>query len=181
MSGLHELTYWGLLFAVFARQLCLPIPAPLFLMTAGALAAHGRLHLSLVLLVSVLGCLAGDGVWFWCGRRWGHRVTKLVCRLTSDPAGSSLRARKLFERWGFGLIVAAKFVPGLDGVTPPLAAAEGTSVKQFMLADALGALLWSLFYTVLGYLFADELQRAAHLARGFGSILLVVLGVPLFV
>ena len=68
MSELHELGYWGL-FAVFARQLCLPIPAPLFLMTAGALSAHGHLHMSLVLLVSVLGCLGGDGVWFWCGRR----------------------------------------------------------------------------------------------------------------
>ena len=174
-----ELSYLGLWLAVFSRALCLPMPAPLFLMTAGALSAHGHMHLGLSLFVSILGCLGGDGVWFWCGRRWGHRVTDLVWRFTSNPARSASRSKKLFKRWGLGLIIVAKFVPGLDGVTPPLAGAEGISYGRFIIADATGGFLWSLFYSLLGFLFADQLDRAAHIAKAFAFLIAIVFGLPL--
>jgi rhodanese-related sulfurtransferase len=77
------------------------------------------------------------------------------------------------------LIVAAKFVPGLDGVTPPLAGAEGTSVQRFVLADSIGALLWSLTYSGIGFLFANQIREAAQIAHRFGFLLMLLVGVPL--
>ena len=62
-----DITYLILWAAVFGRQLCLPVPAILFLLTAGALARGGGLGMSLVLCMGVLGCLAGDFVWFEAG------------------------------------------------------------------------------------------------------------------
>jgi membrane protein DedA with SNARE-associated domain len=55
-----DLSNHGLWAAVFGRQLCLPVPAILFLLTAGALARGGGLDMSLVLCMGVLGCLAGN-------------------------------------------------------------------------------------------------------------------------
>ncbi|ADV82879.1 VTT domain-containing protein [Terriglobus saanensis] len=179
MNALSQLTYTSVFLAVFARQLCLPVPALLFLMTAGALSAHGHLHVSFVILAGVLGCLAGDGVWFWLGRRWGSRVMRLVCRLSSDPKRCSKKARNVFDRWGLRVLIVAKFVPGLDGVTPPLAGAEGSSVASFLLFDGMGSLLWSAGYTALGFLFADQLDLAIHGAERFGTIFGAVIGIPL--
>jgi membrane protein DedA with SNARE-associated domain/rhodanese-related sulfurtransferase len=179
MSALSQLTYTGIWLAVFARQLCLPVPALLFLMTAGALAAHGQLHMSLVLLAGVLGCLAGDGVWFWLGRRWGSRIMRLVCRLSSDPKRCSQNARRVFDRWGLRVLVVAKFIPGLDGVTPPLAGAEGTQLHRFLAFDAVGSFLWTAGYATLGFLFADQLDFAIRGAERFGSMLGILIGIPL--
>jgi len=179
MSAFSEVSYWSLCLAVLARQLCLPVPAILFLITAGTLAAEGRLHLSLVLLMGVLGCLAGDGVWFWFGRRWGSKIVRVICRLSSDPRAAALKAHRLFDQWGLRVLVVSKFVPGLDGVTPPLAGAEGAPILSFLAHDALGGLLWSAFYTLLGFLFAHQLQAVGRVAHQFGHFVAIVVGVPL--
>jgi membrane protein DedA with SNARE-associated domain/rhodanese-related sulfurtransferase len=180
MGGVAQLTYTGIGLAVFARQLCLPVPAVVFLMAAGALAAQGHLHFWLLLVAGILGCLAGDGVWFWLGRRWGSNVIRLVCSLTSDPRRSRERSKITFERWGLRLLVVAKFVPGLDGISPPLAGASGASVAGFLAYDAVGSLLWSAAYVSIGFVFANQLDRVMQMVQRFGTILVIVVGVPLF-
>src|SRR5579884_2541629 len=80
-----ELTYPGVLLAVFANQLCLPVPSILCLMAAGALSAHGRMSAAIIVLLAVLGCLAADGIWFWLGRQWGSNALRLFCRFSADP------------------------------------------------------------------------------------------------
>ena len=69
-----SITYLILWVAVFARQICLPVPANLFLLTAGALARSGELNMSVVMCVGILGCLAGDLAWFEAGRHWGSQI-----------------------------------------------------------------------------------------------------------
>jgi membrane protein DedA with SNARE-associated domain/rhodanese-related sulfurtransferase len=180
MNAATQLTYSGIGLVVFGQQFCLPLPGMLFLMTAGVLAAQGDLHLSLVLLTGVVGCLAADGFWFWLGRRWGSTVIRVVCSFTSDPRGSRERSHKIFERWGLRLLLVAKFIPGLDGVSPPLAGAEGATVSGFVLYDTVGSLLWTTAYVLLGYTFSSQLDRILFLVERFGLVLGVAIGVPLF-
>src|SRR5271168_630811 len=178
MTQVSHLNYFGLLLAVLARQLCLPVPALLFLIVAGTMAANGQLHLGLVLGSGVLGCLGGDFVWFRIGRHWGGRVLRIVCSFSSNPRRSSQRAHDVFARWGLWVLLVAKFIPGLDGVTPPLAGAEGTSAAAFLLFDAFGAFFWSAAYTALGFVFADRLSLAIMWAKRFGTVLAIVVVLP---
>jgi membrane protein DedA with SNARE-associated domain len=77
-------TYPILFVAVFARQLCIAVPAILFLLSAGALAGSGKLNYGGVLAVAVLGCVLADLVWFEAGRLRGpHRLQKSHTRC--DP------------------------------------------------------------------------------------------------
>jgi rhodanese-related sulfurtransferase len=55
-------SYLILWVAVFTRQACLPVPANLFLLTAGALVRGGELNMMLVLVVAVLGLVAVIGI-----------------------------------------------------------------------------------------------------------------------
>jgi membrane protein DedA with SNARE-associated domain len=59
MSTLLQLTYWQVFLAVLAQQLGLPIPSVVVLMAAGALSAHGGMHPVAIVLLGVVGCLAG--------------------------------------------------------------------------------------------------------------------------
>lgn len=179
MNLAFRLSYPILGLAVFARQLCLPVPAILFLMTAGALARSGDLHLSLVLCVGVVGCLAGDLVWFEAGRRWGRRILRIICAFSSDPQYTAQKAREAFQRWGLRSLFVAKFVPGLDGVTPPLAGLEGASRTAFLAHDAVGALAWATAYTGCGFLFAKSLETVAATLSRFGDLLAALIGIPL--
>jgi membrane protein DedA with SNARE-associated domain len=74
--GLTYLILWA---AVCARQVCLPVPANLFLLTAGALVHRGEVNIGLVMSMGVLGCLSGDLLWFEAGRRWGRQILRILC------------------------------------------------------------------------------------------------------
>ena len=71
LNHIPPITYPVILMAVFANQICLPIPAVLVLIAAGALVASGSLNLGSVILAGVVGCLLADYAWFLAGRWWG--------------------------------------------------------------------------------------------------------------
>ena len=100
MSVFSQLTYLGVLLAVFGNQVCLPIPSIVFLIGAGALSAHGKMSAAIVVFLGVLGCLTGDTIWFWVGRKWGSKAMGLLCAMSADPQSCSRNAREKFQRYG---------------------------------------------------------------------------------
>ena len=181
MTAPLQLTYPGVLLAVLAEQLCLPIPSAVFLMAAGALSARGEMRTSIIVIMGVSGCLAADGLWFWFGRRWGSGALRLLCRFSADPRKCSQNANEKFQRYGLSVLCVAKFFPGLNLVVPPLAGAEGAPVTAFLPLDMLGGFLWAGFYVGLGYVFSKEVDIAISWVEHFGMALGIAIGVPLCV
>lgn len=174
-------TYLILFVAVLARQLCLPIPAILFLLSGGALAGSGKLSFVGVLLAAVVGCVLADLVWFEAGRLRGKRVIRLLCALTSDPSYCIRRGRVMFAKKGLRLLLIAKFVPGLDGICPPLAGTLGASRSAFIAHDAGGAALWAGVYISCGFLFAKQLDEVAKHISAVATLVVLIFGVPLVI
>jgi membrane protein DedA with SNARE-associated domain/rhodanese-related sulfurtransferase len=179
MNSQPSIGYISLLLVVFGRQLCLPLPADLLLVAAGALVAGGRMSLPLVLCIGVSGCLAGDLVWFRVGRRWGSKVLHILCNFTGDPVRCTQRAHTSFARWGLKLLLIAKFIPGMGAIAPPIAGMEGSSLPSFVALDAVGSLLWSGFYVGLGFYFSHKLTIASRVASHFAIALALLIGCPL--
>jgi membrane protein DedA with SNARE-associated domain len=175
---LHFLTrhgYWLLFGAILARQACLPVPANLLLVAAGALARSGRLSVSGVLGLSVLAFLLADLAWYEAGRRLGDRPLHFLCGLSRDPSSCVHRATSGFARHGVRTLLFSKFVVGLDAVAVPLTGAARVSPLQFLAFDGMGAMLWSATYAALGYIFSTQLDLVAvHLAR-IGAVVAVAL------
>ena len=162
---------YSILFAaVFARQIGLPLPAPLFLLAAGALAAARSLQFIPALALAVTACVLADWPWYEAGRQWGERVLHFIHCLAPHPEAADRTSKKIFARYGPQLLMVAKFVPGLDAVMPPLAGTSRTSRLCFLVFDAVGASLWSTAYAGLGYVFSHDLDRAAAYVAGFGTL-----------
>ena len=178
---LTHITYPILFVAVLARQLCLPVPALLFLLTGGALAGAGKLNFVGVLMVAVLGCVLADLVWFEAGRLRGKRILRLLCALTRDPSFCIRRGREIFAKKGLRLLLIAKFVPGLDGICPPLAGMLGASRAAFLVHDAGGASLWAGAYIGCGFLFARQLDKVAQRISVVATALVLIFGIPLLI
>ncbi len=163
--------YATLFAALFAHQIGLPVPGPLFLLAAGALAASGKLGLAAALGLGVIACVMADWLWYEAGRRRGDKVLHFIHRFTRDPDFHDRRAKAIFAKYGPPILIVAKFIPGLDAVTPPLAGTSRTSRIRFLTFDALGAGLYSCAYGGLGYFFSHDLDRAAWYAGRAGTAL----------
>lgn len=174
-------TYPILFIAVLGRQLCLPIPAILFLLSGGALAGAGKLNYSGLMLAAILGCVLADLVWFEAGRLHGKRVLRVLCALAPDPSYCIRNSKSAFAKKGVRALVVAKFIPGLDGICPPLAGMTGASRFDFLLYDSIGSTFWAGAYITAGFIFAAELDQVVRYTSVIANILILVLGAPLLV
>ena len=173
---------YSILFAaMFAHQIGLPIPGPLFLLAAGALAAAGKLGLVPALGLTIIACVLADCMWYEAGRRWGDKVLHFIHRLTRDPDAHDRRAKRTFARYGPPILMVAKFVPGLDAVSPPLAGASGTSRLRFLAFETVGVSLYACVYVGLGHMFSHDLDRAADYVGRAGKVLAGLLLAALFI
>ncbi|MBI2959145.1 MAG: VTT domain-containing protein [Betaproteobacteria bacterium] len=143
---------------VLARQLGVPFPAFPVLLWAGARAVDDPLLGLSALIASVLAGSAGNLPWFWAGRRYGYRILKLVCTITLSPDSCVRESEIAFERRGPLVLLVARFVPGLETVSPPLAGALRLDPVKFLAYDAAGGALWAGAGLGLGLAFHGEIE-----------------------
>lgn len=161
--------------ATLAARIGAPVPAAPFLVVAGGLAAGGQISWVAALGAAIVGSLLGDGLWFWAGRRHGYRVLKLLCRVSISPDSCVRQSEAFILRWGGSSLLAAKFVPGVSVVAPPMAGALGMSLAAFIGFDTLAAAIWAVLFLGLGWAFAGQIQQVMDLLSTFGTAAAVVL------
>jgi membrane protein DedA with SNARE-associated domain/rhodanese-related sulfurtransferase len=169
-----------LLFAwVLVEQVGIPLPATPVVLAAGALSAEGQLSFTLALLVGVAASLLADSAWFLIGRRYGHHVLRILCKLSLEPTTCVRKTQDSFGRRRGVTLMIAKFVPGLATLAPPVAGENGMSYGAFLFFDAIGATLWIGVILTIGRFFGDLLKRDTSLLEWTGrfSGALILLGV----
>ena len=182
---IHILMVYGylLLFVwVLVEQVGIPLPATPVILAAGALSAEHQISFWLGLLAGVAGSLAADSGWFLVGRRYGHVVLRILCKLSMEPTTCVRKTQDSFGRRREITLMIAKFVPGLSTLAPPVAGQNGMGFGPFLLYDSIGASLWVGGLLLTGRLFGDVLNRDPSVLDWAGrfSGALLILGVAMF-
>jgi membrane protein DedA with SNARE-associated domain/rhodanese-related sulfurtransferase len=163
--------YLVLFASVIGRQACLPVPANLLLLAAGALAGQGKLNPVAILACSVAAFILADLAWYEVGRKWGTRTLYFFCSVSQEPHSCAETMVRSFSFRAPGSLLISKFVFGLDAVASPLSGICGIGWNQFVIFDGLGALAWSSAYMIAGYVFHDQLDRIVVDSQRFGEML----------
>jgi membrane protein DedA with SNARE-associated domain/rhodanese-related sulfurtransferase len=169
--------------AVFVEQMGVPLPAAPWLLAAGALAGTGNLNWFTALTAATFGSVLADLIWFYLGRYGGHRVLNLLCRISLEPDSCVRRTQDIFTRYGMRGVVAAKFIPGLSTLAPPLAGISGVGAPRFFFFDGVGSLLYAGGLILVGVLFSHQLEQviAALASLGSGALGLVAALAALYI
>ncbi|MEO6969635.1 MAG: VTT domain-containing protein [Chthoniobacterales bacterium] len=162
---------------VFIEQIGLPIPSIPVLLAAGALVAAGKMNWAVAISSAAVGSLLADLIWYQLGRIRGARILGFLCRISLEPDSCIRSTQDIFLHHGMGAVVAAKFIPGLSTVMPPLAAIFRVPLRRFLLFDGLGCFLYPACVGGLGFLFSDQVVDIMNALGRFGQGgLTVVLG-----
>jgi membrane protein DedA with SNARE-associated domain len=162
-----------------AEAIGLPLPAALAILTAGAVAAYGKLHLYSVLGVAFVSMLSGDILLYFLGRVSGWALLGILCRLSANPETCILRSAEYFYRRGKQTLLFAKFIPGINTMSPPLAGSMKMRLEQFLQFDSVGVALYVGAYALAGYIFSDALRAITRGIRSAGFAAEVVVGTAL--
>jgi membrane protein DedA with SNARE-associated domain/rhodanese-related sulfurtransferase len=179
---IHILLVYGyfLLFAwVLVEQLGIPLPATPVLLAAGALSADQKVSFAVALVAGIAACLISDSTWYFIGRRFGHHVLRLLCKLSMEPTICVRKTQNSIGRGRGITLLYAKFIPGVSTLAAPVAGQNGMSYGSFLLFDGIGALLWTSALLFAGRLFGDALKKDPGLFNWVGrfSGALLILGI----
>lgn len=161
--------YLVLFFAVLAEQAGAPLPAIPVLLGVGALAGADRMSLWPAMALTLIACLLSDTFWFWLGRRRGASMLRLLCAISLEPESCIGNTKSLFARLGDSSLLVAKFVPGLSTAAPPMAGVNRMPLSRFLIADGVGALLWSVAFMGAGFLFHHQIETVAERITAYGT------------
>jgi membrane protein DedA with SNARE-associated domain len=150
------------------------VPSETAVITAGVVAASGRLSLPLVVVSATVGAAAGDNLAYLIGRRFGGTVTDRFFSSKKSQQRISWAEDQLHKRGG-QLILIGRFIPGGRTVVTLSAGTLHYPWRRFVVLDAVAALVWALYASLLGYFGGRAFENAAW--KG----LLLALGVGLAV
>ena len=134
--------YAAVFLVLIACGFGVPIPEDITLVTGGVISGLGQANAHMMVLVGMLGVLAGDGLMFVAGRVWGHRILdfKPVARVMTPKRYAQVQEK--FDKYGNWVLFVARFLPGLrTAVFVTAGISRKVSYLRFILMDGLAALI----------------------------------------
>lgn len=154
------------------------LPGDSILFAAGLIAgSRSDVNIAFLVFVIFLGAFIGDQVGYVLGRKYGRsylerrdspRIKKMV-----------LRAEAFYEKYGWSAVILARFYPWIRTFMPPIAGIGKMNYYKFLAANALGALIWGVGITLLGFYAASipALKDSSRAIALFFIVLTIVITV----
>lgn len=170
-----------LVFGEAALFLGFVLPGETAVIVAGVVASKGHVNVVVLCAIVVASAIIGDSVGYEVGRKYGRRLLELPL-VRSRRVGIE-RALDGLSRRGATYVFVGRFTAFLRAVIPSLAGMSGLRYRRFLAANASGALVWGVAYTLLGYFAGAALNSIERVSGwvGIGVLVLVVLIIALIV
>jgi membrane-associated protein len=180
LSPYAEVAIWLIIFAETGLLIGFFLPGDSLLFTAGLLAGQGKLNIWLLLPGVFIAAFVGDQVGYTFGEKLGPRLfNKPDSRFFKQEYVT--HTRNFFNKHGSKTIIIARFVPIVRTFAPVLAGVGEMDRKTFVIYNVIGAFLWAVGLTMLGYILGDVIGESVdkYLLPIIAVIILISLIPPL--
>ncbi|MBP6818282.1 DedA family protein [Ferrovibrio sp. MS7] len=151
-----------------------------FVIFAGAAASQGMLNQYILIAAAWLGSFSGDQLYFWIGRKYGHRLLKRFPRMQ----GGVNVALGMLHKYHIGFILSFRFIYGVRNFSSLAMGMSPIGWPRFAALNFIAAGLWANAFAWGGYLLGKTFEAVlGDVAKDFGLVMLGVfalVGVILF-
>ncbi|WP_207533751.1 DedA family protein [Desertivirga arenae] len=181
---LKEGGFYVLLFVVFAETglfFGFFLPGDYLLFLAGMFVATNKLDVSIFLLIAglILAAICGNFVGYWFGKKTGPVLYKKNDSFFFKKA-YLISAQEYYNKQGAFALIMGRFIPIVRTFAPIVAGLINVNFIKFAIYNIIGAVLWIVSLTLLGYFLGMKFERQVneylmYIIAGF----VVVTAVPL--
>lgn len=176
---------------VMIESMGVPFPGETMLLLASFYAAvNHSLQIPIVIACAALGAILGDNIGYAIGRTGGRAFVLRFGRYFFFKPEYLDHAERFFARHGNKTVFFGRFTTILRLWSAFLAGVNHMHWRTFLFYNALGGIIWSIIYGLLGYFagrfFHDNFAQVQQLANivgwvAGGVIVAVVVGIVLFI
>jgi membrane-associated protein len=175
---------FGIVFAETGLMVGFFLPGDSLLVLAGLTAAVGAqsklnvdVNLGVVLVGLFIAAVVGAQTGYFIGLKAGPALFRRPdSRFFKQEYVD--RARHYFDRYGAKTIVLARFVPIVRTFANPIAGVAEMPVREFTIYNIVGAALWTVTVTMLGYVLGKTIPSAEDHLILIEAIIIVLSLVP---
>ena len=148
------------------------LPGDSLLFVVGALAGTGAMSLPVAMGVLLVAAIAGDQLNYTIGRYIGPKVFQWEdSRWFNRKAFNA--AHNFYEKHGGITIILARFMPFIRTFAPFVAGVAEMNRATFTAYNVIGALIWVVGLTTVGYLFGNLPFVQQHLSKIIWALILI--------
>ena len=148
------------------------LPGDSLLFVVGALAGTGAMSLPVAMGVLLVAAIAGDQLNYTIGRYIGPKVFQWEdSRWFNRKAFNA--AHNFYEKHGGVTIILARFMPFIRTFAPFVAGVAEMNRATFTAYNVIGAPLWVVGLTTVGYLFGNLPFVQQHLSKIIWALILI--------
>ncbi len=167
---------YALLFAIVFVETGLVVmpflPGDSLLFVVGTLAGAGAMSLPVAMGVLLVAAILGDQVNYSIGRKIGPKVFQWEnSRWFNRQAFDAAHA--FYEKHGGITIILARFMPFVRTFAPFVAGVAEMNRATFTAFNVIGALIWVVGLTTVGYLFGNMPVVQQHLSKIIWALILI--------
>lgn len=170
--------YIFLFLSAVIENLFPPIPGDTITAFGAFLVGSGRLDYFLVYLSTTIGSVIGFMILFSLGKYLGKQffVNKDYKYFSAQKIGT---AEKWFSRYGYLVVLANRFFPGIRSVISLVSGITMLNTVKVLIFSIISASIWNLMWIHTGYLLGENWdivkERIGNLLRGYNIIASVIM------
>lgn len=168
-----DLGYMGIFFMMFLESTFFPFPSEVVMIPAGYLVHKGEMNMAIVLLCGIVGSLAGALFNYFLAIYVGRSILVKYGKYFFIKEKTILKAEKFFAKHGHISTFSGRLIPAVRQLISFPAGLAKMNLLSFSIYTTLGATIWVVILTLLGYYIGDN---EALVKEYLSTIIYILLG-----
>lgn len=160
-----SLGYIGIFIMMFLESTVFPIPSEVVMIPAGYLAHKGEMNIYIVIILGALGSLCGALFNYYFALKFGRTFLMKYGKYFFVSHETIEKTELFFKDHGHISTFSGRLIPGLRHYISLPAGLARMNLFVFCLYTTLGATIWVIILTVLGYYIGDNEELVKEYLR----------------
>jgi membrane protein DedA with SNARE-associated domain len=156
VETIGNMGYWGIFLLMFLESTFFPFPSEVIMIPAGYLAYKGEMNLYIVVLVGILGSVAGALFNYYLAMHFGRNFLLKYGKYFFIKAETLDKLEAFFQKHGELSTFNGRLIPGIRQLISLPAGLARMNLFRFTFYSALGAGIWVIVLVALGYLLGSN-------------------------
>ncbi len=148
--------YLGIFFLMAIESSFIPFPSEIVLIPAGYLASNGEMSISMIIFSGVGGSMVGAFVNYYLALKLGRNLLIKYGKYFFIKESTLAKMDTFFAKHGAVSTFIGRLIPGIRQLISVPAGLARMNLAVFSMYTALGASIWALVLTLLGYYLGEN-------------------------
>jgi len=156
VNTVSSLGYIGIFIMMFLESSFFPFPSEVVMVPAGYLASKGEMNISIVIITGILGSLSGAIFNYLLAIKYGRAFLSKYGKYVLVKEETLQKMEDFFAKHGHISTFSGRLIPAVRQYISLPAGLARMNLWKFSLYTSLGAGIWVLILTFLGYFIGEN-------------------------